>query len=1295
MTRGEYVTYAHYFHGEDAVGIYSMLDYQSAPELTLMDGFDIEPTATETVARRHGLVLREANARQLFDDSMARVPMHRRRVAMHRVDVVFSGSPCKRASWAPHYNLGTEPNADDPMNALYPDTVHAIVEQADAALMEFVSDVKKLRSPVGSINEHRPPGWRHDDVVSNFESYGWTTHVHDVNAHMHGSPGARRRLYTPAFSARVVAAAQRAGIEFQYCDVVPHDQRRVFADALVCDDVIDEYHPHLYTNHQLTVPRLHGDRRDTRQVARINTGKRETEPVGDARLAAMPMKCFGEAPLVMLPNGRVRRTLLSEFAAVGSVPWSVDRLMGANPTVDEVRRAKTMMGNTWDGVLTRKLVDATLAYMAPFIKERAMLAAEPARVAARFMTVMMRVLLPIRRMWRRWCGSCMCVIGDDERSTEVAAIWQRFGESAVMLHVRRAVGFMGMIGCANALWRTLTHGAAHDDRITSGDGRNASISSAGVNTAAGVSKSGSVHLTPKLDAAMFGSAMGWHECIAVTVSMMPDCRNTPTQKLWGTRLALPSEVRCSSLHERPLPLTRQPPGTSRPPEPWAPSTEQQAAFVERFKTEESVFTDEGISMKNAYEQGMVRDAEGLQRYGTEGPDAWHVRMKQGEPPGETRLTQQHLQPEAQGVPIAFDPDTGVPRIDSPVPISARMKPEGDVEILMAKLKEWMILHSWKDRYLRWVCDWGWADLTESRPWVMSFSPNMKAAYERYPKVCAAQNLEVDRRWSRRSKRIPYAGKLHIVPTNAVDKSDGSARLLGNATWPCPDTYLDFIEGAAVAPNVHTDWSRLPHFEWASIDRFAEGLAILCAVASIWQSRCPLIAELLYVVGSRDDLVKWFRQIPLFSGDHCLQCYHWGGVYIVDMHVQMGRQSSADGAQRISFVAGAIVFEAVEAELERLLSDDTSEPVALWSVLRSIVADRREHTGSRDTGLWFLDVMQDDLGYAALSAVVGSVIRDTIPAILAEYGIQVSMDKRAEDEAVVEGPQPNQRMLYIGADFYCNEIERPMHRGQDKSIKRFEEIILEWDRYPPGRLVPLELLQTAIGMGLFHGRFQYRARRYINSGLRCLRGRNGLRRVVSRYWKRDLATLWQRTAARVPFPLVRETRWHHPGLLGCNSDASRPQGEGDHSRGLGGNVMHAYFFDEWSELETKWLDISTLELIAVAYLVVVAALSGQLQPRMVIRCDNEAACRVINDHCTESVAMGEALMLLESVQCHYGVELLAHHIAGVDNTIADDLSRDRVNKAIDDLRHMTGCEPYRVQIPTKWRDISGIVNAVRS
>ena len=74
--------------------------------------------------------------------------------------------------------------------------------------------------------------------------------------------------------------------------------------------------------------------------------------------------------------------------------------------------------------------------------------------------------------------------------------------------------------------------------------------------------------------------------------------------------------------------------------------------------------------------------------------------------------------------------------------------------------------------------------------------------------------------------------------------------------------------------------------------------------------------------------------------------------------------------------------------------------------------------------------------------------------------------------------------------------------------------------------------------------------------------------------------------------------------------------------------------------------------------------------MVIRCDNEAACRVINGHCAASVAMSGALMMLEAIQCEFGVELLAHHIAGEDNAIADELSRDKVDVVVQTLRELT-------------------------
>ena len=78
-------------------------------------------------------------------------------------------------------------------------------------------------------------------------------------------------------------------------------------------------------------------------------------------------------------------------------------------------------------------------------------------------------------------------------------------------------------------------------------------------------------------------------------------------------------------------------------------------------------------------------------------------------------------------------------------------------------------------------------------------------------------------------------------------------------------------------------------------------------------------------------------------------------------------------------------------------------------------------------------------------------------------------------------------------------------------------------------------------------------------------------------------------------------------------------------------------------------------------------------------------------------MGEALMLLEKVQVEFGVELLAQHIAGEDNVIAGDLSRDRVERAVVErmIRRITGREPVRVLIPDEWRDTSAIIAAVRA
>ena len=55
---------------------------------------------------------------------------------------------------------------------------------------------------------------------------------------------------------------------------------------------------------------------------------------------------------------------------------------------------------------------------------------------------------------------------------------------------------------------------------------------------------------------------------------------------------------------------------------------------------------------------FLRLMETVGRVGTADADAERGRLKCGQPPGELRLTQRHLQPEARGLAIMFDDDRG-------------------------------------------------------------------------------------------------------------------------------------------------------------------------------------------------------------------------------------------------------------------------------------------------------------------------------------------------------------------------------------------------------------------------------------------------------------------------------------------------------------------------------------------------------------------------------------------------------------------------------------------------------------
>ena len=1192
------------------------------------------------------------------------------------------------------------------MNQLYWKQVQPMKRRVKALLIEFLTSVLKVESASDPTKE---PGFLHHKVLQEIETAdetvgvsAWTHEVWCLNSHFHGSEALRRRMYTFGLSPDVVEAAVRAGVEFPEPPApIPLGERRRLADALVPTEIIDEHHADLYLEETLVPRQLLGDGTDRAQAGRIWTGQREPEPVSDVRLPSLPLKCYGKFPLIMLPDGRVRRMLPAEFVAVGGQAWSVGWGLsgieaGGEYDAEELERLKTLGGNTWDAALTRITVTALAIYMQPYLKERAAEPAEQERTAARFACLLNRVRLPARRALRRWRSAA------GRHGVALRHFRAAVQEVIVRLRarrIRRRVGDARKPGDDEDDSGSCDAGNGGDGAETGGSDV-ADVLAPG--PAAGQSRSTSMLLTARFDTALTAT-FGFKKCTHVDEYGIPVVRRTHTQKMWGALMACDEEVVCARLEERPEVEMRPPPVTRMRPDPHIPTADEQEAFSAECPTREACYMPAGQLKQDTYDAGMKMDADGIKQHGTEGPDAWRVRMVMGTEKGEVRIYQEEYAPAVRGNIVEFDANDK-PRLLIPVRVSARMAPGGSVKIRCDKFTEYMLKIGWPDKELYFTFDWGHWDKSDSRPLVTSLSGNQKAAYENFEGTSVAHALEADKGWTTVSEKVPFVGTMHMCPTNVVPKSNGTMRLLGHASHPMPGSVLDTVHGVLIAPNRATDPELMPGYDWASIEEFAEAVAVMVAIAQMARSWLreggdPLGLLLLIIVcGSRDDLTKWFRQIPVCSRDMHKQVYNWAAKYLTDGHVQMGRVSSADGAQRVSLLARRRLWDAVEEELRRRLREDKS---ALWDLLRRVVAQRRSVAGARHTGLWALDLMQDDLAWVALTMEIGDIVRAMTVTVMAEYGVEVSVEKRLEDEAAIDGPQPNPKVLFIGGLFDTMDIDNltrgAFMRAQEKTLERLETKVEEWEQYPPGKLAPRELMQMTIGMAFFHGRFGVRVRRRINSGIRLLRGREGAYVAVSKEWKRDLASMWAEFKLRRGVALVRDPVWWHPGLLGCNSDASRPDERADGGtieRGFGGNALHFYFFGAWTDEEVRFLDISTLELIAAGFLLLVAHLSGVTHTRMIMRCDNEAACRVVNDHAADSIAMAEALVWFESVQLHVGVEVLLHHIAGKDNTVADDFSRDEVERAIRDLRRMSGSVPVHCAVPPEWRDISVVVNAAR-
>jgi hypothetical protein len=270
------------------------------------------------------------------------------------------------------------------------------------------------------------------------------------------------------------------------------------------------------------------------------------------------------------------------------------------------------------------------------------------------------------------------------------------------------------------------------------------------------------------------------------------------------------------------------------------------------------------------------------------------------------------------------------------------------------------------------------------------------------------------------------------------------------------------------------------------------------------------------------------------------------------------------------------------------------------------------------------------------------VMGTLVALLAELGLPLQ-----EEKFLTEGiPSTCITFLGIEVDSVTMELRLP----EDKKIE-LRRLLQNWRGRSRARVREIQSLAGTLG---FAASVIRPARLYTARIFEALRGHSGPQTWVplSREFQEDV-TWWQQVGvawsgkAIIPstFPLS-------PAAAEFYTDAS--------DVGFGG-VFHDRFFagtwtaEERALVEKGELDINVRELVALVFAVELfgAEMTGM---HVVARCDNTAAVAVVDRLSARSRNMLHLLRRLHYLQCKWDITLFPLHIPGVENTLADALSR---------------------------------------
>lgn len=355
-----------------------------------------------------------------------------------------------------------------------------------------------------------------------------------------------------------------------------------------------------------------------------------------------------------------------------------------------------------------------------------------------------------------------------------------------------------------------------------------------------------------------------------------------------------------------------------------------------------------------------------------------------------------------------------------------------------------------------------------------------------------------------------------------------------------------------------------------------------------------------VFAAKIDVEAAYRQIPVREADWWHQVYVWEGKFLVDTRLPFGLRSAPHHFTRIT---KAIVF----------------------------IMRRR---GAVVLG-YLDDFLMLEVGQDRCEAVVALMVK-----LFREVGLPVQAAKLA-----VEGV-PTEVITFLGIelDSVAMKMRLPAER-----LARVRAVLASWD---PKSTATVRELQSLIGHLVSAARVVRPGRIYVGRLLALLRKAHGTARTR--------VSLDAAARADVDWWRMFLLRWNGVALIPPEvplSDQAAQFWTDASGWGFGGFFRGHYFYGPWAQDELVH-NINTRELVGLVF-AVCAFGPGMRGLSIMARCDNLVTVQAVNHQRASCPVLLSLLRRLHLVCAHYDITLRTCHVAGVDNTLADALSRNQL------------------------------------